>query len=112
MKSGLITITCAWIILVLPMVVYAVSGWTAYASVIELTSTGQGRYLVKLKVTDNPSGCKNKETFYQDYGSSGSAQMFRILLEAVTAEKMVRVYVTGFCDIDGYSEISSVSIVP
>ncbi len=38
--------------------------------------------------------------------------MFGTLLSAVEHRKEVRVYVTGKCDLDGYSEISAVSIVP
>jgi hypothetical protein len=61
---------------------------------------------------ENPSGCRNEEFFFQDYTASGSRQMFRALLSAVEYRKDVRVYVTGRCNIDGYSEISAVSIVP
>jgi hypothetical protein len=77
-----------------------------------LTSTNQLRYLVTLRDAANPSDCRNKMIFYQDQRSLGSEQMFRILLEAVTTGNMVRVYVTGNCELNGYSEISSVSIVP
>lgn len=91
---------------------YAASGWTDYAQVEELIPTGHMRYLVQLKVRENPSGCKNKETFYQDYDAFGAEQMFNTLLEAVASVKNVRVYVTGKCGLDGYAEISSVGIVP
>jgi hypothetical protein len=80
--------------------------------VVELTSTNQLRYLVTLRVAANPSGCRNKVVFYQDHHASGSQQMFRILLEAASTGNLVRVYVTGNCELNGYSEISSVSIVP
>lgn len=96
----------------IPAVTFAASGWTEYASVTELTPTVHGRFLVKLNTAKNPSGCKDEKTFYQDYGMPGSEQMFRTLLEAVTSGKKVRLYVTGGCDLNGYSEISSVSIVP
>jgi hypothetical protein len=92
--------------------VYAVSGWTGDAMVVELTPTSHQRYIVTLKVSGNPSGCRNKEIFYQDYSTPGSQQMFRTLLEAVSSGKRVRVYVTGNCELNGYSEISSVSIIP
>lgn len=104
--------SCVGALLFIPMVVFAASGWTDHAPVVELTPTIHGRFLLELKVTKNPSGCKNKEIFYQDYGVPGSRQMFRALLEAVASEKMVRVYVTGRCELNGYSEISSVAIVP
>jgi len=104
--------SCVGALLLIPMVAFAVSGWTDHALVVELTPTIHGRFLLELKVTKNPSGCKNKKTFYQDYGVPGSEQMFHALLEAVASEKRVRVYVTGKCDINGYSEISSVAIIP
>lgn len=90
----------------------AVAGWSSYGSVIELNPTTSGRFLVKLDVSDNISGCKDKQWFYRDYTGTGADNIFRLLLEAVTSGKRVRVYVTGKCDINGYSEISSVSIVP
>jgi hypothetical protein len=95
-----------------PFQVFAEAGWTSLGQVVELTSTNQLRYLVTLRVAANPSDCRNKTTFYQDQRSPGSEQMFRILLEAATGGNMVRVYVTGNCELNGYSEISSVSIVP
>jgi hypothetical protein len=88
------------------------SGWTDYVRVSELTPTVHQRYLVKLKVSENPSGCKDKETFYQDYSATGSDQMFRVLLEALSSGNTIRVFVTGKCEINGYAEISSISIVP
>jgi hypothetical protein len=91
---------------------FAGSDWTGYAHILELTPTSQGRFLVQLNVSDNPSGCRNKDTFYQDYGTPGSDNMYRALLEAVTSDKKVRVYVTGKCGFGGYGEISSVGIVP
>lgn len=106
---------CSWSLAVLlgaPAATFAASGWTEYTSVTELTPTVHGRFLVKLNTAKNPSDCKDEKTFYQDYGMPGSEQMFRTLLEAVTSGKKVRLYVTGGCDLNGYSEISSVSIVP
>ena len=100
------------ILLYSPLTVTAVSGWTDYVPVTELTPTIHGRYLVKLKASRNPSGCKNTEVFYQDYNIPGFEQLFDTLLKAVVSEKKVRVYVTGRCDLNGYSEISSVAIKP
>lgn len=104
--------TILGLLLFLPVPVIGGSGWTDYVPVLELTATSQYRYLVRLKVSENPSGCKNKETFYQDYEVPGSVHMFNTLLEAIASEKFARVYVTGKCGLDGYSEISSVSIMP
>lgn len=91
---------------------WPVAGWTSYGQVSELNPTTAGRFLVKLEVASNPSGCRNKQWFYRDYTGTGADHMFRTLLGAVTAGKKVRVFVTGSCDLDGYSEISSASIVP
>jgi hypothetical protein len=104
--------TCLGALLSIPILAFAVAGWTDYVPVSELTPTIHGRFLVKLKVTENPSGCKNKEVFYRDYDISGAEQMYDALLKAVAEGKNVRVYVTGRCDLNGYSEISSVTIVP
>lgn len=92
--------------------VFASAGWTTYAPVSELRPTDRIRYVLRLNVADNPSGCRDTQYFYQDYTAPGSRHMFRTLLAAVESGKKVRVYVTGRCNIDGYSEISSVSIVP
>lgn len=89
-----------------------VAGWTDYGSIIELTPTTHGRYVVKLNVSDNASGCRNKNTFYQDYNLPGAKEMFATLLQATVNGRSVRVFVTGICELNGYSEISSVGIVP
>lgn len=91
---------------------YARSGWTDYAVVAEVVPTAFHYYQVRIPVKENPGGCKSKDWFYQDYGTPGSDKMFQTLLEAVKFEKQVRVFVTGRCNLDGYSEISSVSIIP
>jgi len=92
--------------------VQASAGWTDYVTVAELTSTGHHYYKISLPVKENPSGCKDKTWFYQDYSSFGSDKMFQMMLEGVKSRLRVRVYVTGKCNLDGYSEISSVSVIP
>jgi hypothetical protein len=88
------------------------SGWTEATTVAELTPSSQHRYTVRLNLTDNPTDCRTKDTFYQDYSANGSEQMFRTLLEAVVSAKRVRVLTTGRCELNGFGEISSVSILP
>jgi len=88
------------------------AGWTEFATVTELRPTSQVRYIFRLDIAKNPSGCSSEEFFYQDYTASGSQHMFRTLLSAIEYRKSVRVYVTGRCNLDGYSEISAVSILP
>ena len=90
----------------------AVSGWTSEAEVIELIPTIHKRFHVRLRVSENPSGCRNKDMFYQDFHTLGAQFMFRTLLEAVVSGKRVQVEVTGNCELNGYSEISAVSILP
>jgi len=91
--------------------VQAKAGWTDYVVVAELVPTGQRYYEFRLPVTENPSGCREETWFYRDYSSSGSEKMFEILFEGIKSGVQVRVYVTGVCNIDGYSEISSVSVI-
>ena len=91
---------------------WPVAGWTSYGSVTELIPTTAGRFLVKLDVASNPSGCKNKQWFYQDYSGTGADYIFRALLATLGTDQKVRVYVTGSCDLKGYSEISSASVIP
>ncbi len=112
MRTRLGQIVCFALLLVTPLMTFAAAGWTEHARVAELTPTAHHRYIFRLSASENPSGCKSKNTFYQDYSVPGSDFMFRTLLTAVEAGKRVQVYVTGKCDLDGYSEISSVRIVP
>lgn len=112
MKIKLRCIACLCALLFLPVSAFPAAGWTDYVPVAELTPTTGGRFLVKLNNSKNPSGCKNETMFYQDYNVSGSDYLFRVLLEAVASGKMIRVYVTGRCELNGYSEISSVGILP
>ena len=91
---------------------WASSGWTGYGRVSELTPTVQGRFMVRLDVAGNPTGCRSKDSFFLDYGLPGSDFMFQALLGAVMTGKQVRVYVTGACDLDGYSRISAVTVIP
>lgn len=100
------------LLLMLSGSVVADAGWTEHASVVELTGSVQGRYLVRLDLAENQSGCRNKSVFYQDYNLPGAKEMFAIVLEAVSSGKKIRVFVTGKCELNGYSEISSVTILP
>lgn len=95
-----------------PSIVIADSGWTDYATITELIPTSHHRYKVSLGNTKNPGGCKDKQTFYQDYDATGAKQMFDTLLQATATGNKVRVYVSGKCELNGYSEITSVGILP
>ena len=86
------------------------AGWTDTVQVAELIPTSKHYYEVRLAVTDNPSGCRKNNWFYQNYDAIGSDQMFEVLLEGIKTGIPVRVYVTGNCNLHGYAEISSVSM--
>lgn len=88
----------------------ATSGWTGYGKVIELVPTIHQRFKVNIDVQGNSSNCKEKQWFYQDYSVSGAREMYFALLEAVSSNKSVRVYVTGRCNFNEYSEISELGI--
>ena len=90
---------------------YAGAGWTDFVKVAELVPTSRHYYEVRLEVRENPSGCKEKAWFYQNYESRGSDKMFGILLEGIKEEVQLRVYVTGVCNLNGYSEFSAVSVI-
>lgn len=90
--------------------VFARAGWTDYVSSVELVITARHYYEVRLPVDSNPSGCREKNWFYLNYDASGSKQMFDALLEAMSSDYRLRVYVTGVCNFNGYSEISSINI--
>lgn len=90
----------------------ATSGWTGYGYVVELVPTIHHRFKVNIDVAGNRSGCKQKQWFYQDYNMAGAKEMYLALLEAVSSNKTVRVYVTGRCNLDEYAEISSLGIRP
>lgn len=86
------------------------AGWTDYVQVAELIPTSRHYYEVRLPVKDNPSGCSEENWFYLNYDTQGSEQMFTVLLEAIQSEIRLRVYVSGVCNINGYSEISSINL--
>lgn len=91
---------------------HSAAGWTDYVTVAELIPTSRHYYIFKLPVMNNPSGCKEENWFYQNYNALGSDKMFNALLEGIKTRLRLRVYVTGVCNLDGYSEISSIGIIP
>ncbi len=106
----LLTNLCCMAALAAPAGALADAGWTAYGSVEELNAPARPYYLVRLAVRKNPTDCRNKSWFYQNHGIPGSSQTFLVLLEALKSGLPARVYVTGSCNLDGYSEISAVSV--
>ena len=98
--------------LLLPGVSRAGAGWTDDVKVIELVPTSRHYYEIQLKVTKNPSGCRKKNWFYIDYQTRGADEMFDLFVEGIQSSLRLRVYVTGICNLNGYSEISAVSASP
>lgn len=94
--------------LILPAPAQAAAGWTGQARVIELIPTGRHYYEVHLAVDSNPSGCREKNWFYQNYDAAGADKMFELFVDSLKAPLRLRVYVTGVCNFNGYSEISAV----
>ena len=87
----------------------AAAGWTDYVKVIELIPTGRHYYEVKLDIEKNPSGCRKKDWFYLDYEARGANKIFDLFVDNIKSELRLRVYVTGVCNLKGYSEISEAS---
>lgn len=95
----------------LPLVAAGSAGWTDYVEVAELVPTAKHYYELRLPVRKNPSGCREKNWFYQNYDAPGSDQMFEALLESLSRDIRLRVYVTGVCNLNGFAEFSAVSVI-
>ena len=91
---------------------HAARGWIDRVEVLELVPTGRHYYEVKLAVSNNPSGCGEKEWFYLNYQAAGADKMFDLFVDALQGKLRLKVYVTGVCNLKGYAEISSVSALP
>jgi hypothetical protein len=98
--------------LLFPRLSPAAAGWTGEARVIELIPTGRHYYEIHLEVRKNPSGCRVDDWFYLNYAAAGADKMFDLFVDNIKSSLRLRVYVTGICNINGYSEISSVSATP
>lgn len=92
--------------------VQAEAGWSDTALLLELTPTRQQHFYFKLDVESNPSGCRSDNGFYMEYATPGGNLIYQTLLEALTRGKKVRAYVTGRCELKGYAEVSSITVLP
>jgi len=88
----------------------AQSGWTAKGNLTHMQATTSGKMIVNGEFKENPSDCKNSKAFYIDYDIDGANHIFQLLLKAIASDKPVKLYVTGKCELNGQSEISSASI--
>lgn len=88
------------------------AGWTEPTTIESLEAGQQGRFILHLNLSKSISGCRSADGFYADYGRDGSELMYATALEALHNQLKVQVYVTGGCDLNGYSAISSVRILP
>ena len=94
-----------------PATTYAEAGWTEPANVIEVNPTARHYYRFRLPDIESPADCKQENGFYQDYKSRGADQMYAALLEAISSNLKVKVFVTGGCNLKGFAEVSSVALV-
>jgi hypothetical protein len=90
----------------------AEAGWIDEVTVIELIPTGKHYFELRLAGKKSPSGCREKDGFYINYDARGADKMFDLFVDSIKTELSLRVYVTGICNLKGYSEISSVSAGP
>lgn len=87
--------------------VSAGSGWTDYGYILSLEADDLGQVLAQVNVSSNPSHCKNKQWFH-----TRNKQHYQLLRDAASNDKKVRLKVTGFCHLKGYSQISVVAMEP
>jgi hypothetical protein len=98
--------------LLLPGASPAAAGWTGDVKVIELIPTGRHYYEIKLEVKKNPSDCREENWFYLNYAAPGADKMFDLFVDNIKSALRLQIYVTGICNVNGYSEISSVRASP
>lgn len=88
------------------------AGWTDPTTIKSLEASQHGSFILRLNLSKSASGCRSVDGFYADYGRDGSGLMYATALEALRNQLKIQVYVTGGCDLNGYSAISSVRILP
>lgn len=98
------------VLLALPGKTFASSGWSESSAIAEVNPTARHYYQFRLNDIESPAGCKQKNGFYQDYKDRGAEQMYSALLEALSANLNVKVFVTGGCNLKGFAEVSSIII--
>jgi len=102
--------TCILMLLILGLSsspLMAKSGWTDYGQILSLESDSFGNFLVQVNVSNNPSFCDEKQWFH-----ANNKQLYQLLVEASSHDKRVRLRVTGYCHLKGYSQISKIGMEP
>lgn len=97
------------LLLLLSPLARADAGWTGPGRVAEI-GPEIGRFVFRLETGENPSDCRDKAWFYVDYTGLGAELMFHALLRSIVADKQVQVFVTGRCDLNQYSEVSTLRL--
>jgi len=87
------------------------SGWTDSNIIDVIRATTSGKFVVKASFGKNPSNCKDEESFYLNYSVDGADSIYLLLLQAIATQNEVKFYVTGRCELNGMSEISSAVIL-
>lgn len=86
------------------------AGWSTAGFVAEVNPTARHYYQFRLADVETPSDCKQANGFYQDYKGRGAEQMYAALLEAISNNLKVKVFVTGGCNLKGFAEVSSIIV--
>lgn len=79
---------------------------------VSLDANQLGRFVLRLDLDKNVSGCRSMNGFYADYVRPRSKLMYKTVLDALQHKRQIQVYVTGGCDLNGNSAISSVRVFP
>jgi len=107
-----IAIVIGFYLLMLSTAAAADAGWIDDTEVVELIPTGRHYYELHLTAKNNSSGCREKNWFYINYDTPGADKMFDLFVDSITKALHLKVYVTGVCNLNGYAEISAVSVSP
>ncbi|MCK5640296.1 MAG: hypothetical protein KAJ19_05845 [Gammaproteobacteria bacterium] len=110
LKKPVCLLSALWLS-VISLNAWADAGWTSYGIVKELSLNSSQQFQVRLYISSNPTDCKNEKWFYHDYKGVSGEQMYLTFLTGLTTGRKVRVYVTGKCNLNGYSNISEMSII-
>ena len=83
------------ILLISSSVAHSEAGWTDKGHLQEIQATTKGKLVIKGKFKENPSDCKDKNSYYIDYSIEGAEKIYLLLLQSMESNKQVKLYVTG-----------------